>query len=116
MTDTFDWAGLVHEIMSAEVTFGVHAASDVLSTRIEAAFVPVAAYTATAEAAATHLKGKIEATARAQAAEAENARLREPLREALEHWDYCRVENRDPRSVPECWTVPTRQALGDEHE
>lgn len=46
---------------------------------------------------------------------ARNKALREPLREALEHWDYCRAENRDPRFVPESWTVPTRQALGAEH-
>lgn len=99
MTDTFDWAGLVHEVMSAEVTFGVHPASDILRTRIEAAFVPMSAAKAlmdekhkeAAEAKFWFEKAqewRVElaaATARAEAAEARNKVLEE--RHARELFD-----------------------------
>ena len=126
MSDTFDWNGLWR---GAADVFKAHGennprttlrdmddtAAAYLRTRIEAAFVPLHRYETVYAVAAEQGLARVQATARAEAAEARVKVLEEALREALEHWDYCRSENRDPRFVPECWTVPARQALGAEH-
>lgn len=72
MSDTFDWAGLWREVMSAEVTFGVRPASDILRTRIEAAFVSRAEYDKLGMGTVARGTQLARATARTEAAEARN--------------------------------------------
>ena len=67
MTDPFDYSGLASHVRAITLP---HHASDVLRTRIEAAFVPVERYNERTETFRLQLKIAVEATARAEAAEA----------------------------------------------
>ena len=117
MTAPFDWAGLRKEIERSVHAHGWAKAFDLLRTRIEAAFVPVEVAKALMdekhkEAAEAKLwfekaqewRGELTAaSARAEAAEAENARLGEALQ--------CIAKL--PASIAQS---TARQALGGEHE
>ena len=128
----FDWAGLWAEACEAYDTVDAkraicaerdEAASAYLRERIEAAFVPVETYhrdTGIRDVVA------IEATARAEAAEARNKVLEEALRPIAEWADEARLMIETITSAggdvhPIILQIaargePARQALGGEHE
>lgn len=119
MTAPFNWAGLWEDLETA--SWGEQI--DILRTRIEAAFVPVETYhrdTGIRDVVA------IEATARAEAAEARNKVLEEALRPIAEWADEARLMIETITSAggdvhPIILQIaargePARQALGGEHE
>ena len=115
MTAPFDWGRLWGEAYESWRLYGRPAAADYLRTRIEAAFVP----NRTVELLGEAMEGL---SARAEAAEAENARLREALVEAAIPLQAMRlagtVESFSPemREGVENAVQRINQALGGEHE
>lgn len=104
MTDPFDYDGLTAHIRAIRTHDDAYNA---LRERIEAAFVPIEHHTAVITDHDELLQREI---ARAEAAEAENAKLREALRECRDQlWHLAK----DPASNP--WIKQADDALGGEH-
>lgn len=119
MTDTFDYAGLAHVIHNTWRRSS-QSAADYLRTRIEAAFVPVEQRDKAEDLLYQRTNEYIEATARAEAAEARNKVLEEALRELIEQCHDSEKELTEEHygthysgeSLPLC---NARAALGGEH-
>ena len=88
MTAPFNWGRLWGDVYDSWRLYGRPTAVDYLRTRIEAAFVPRAAYDKLGMGTLAHISDMgtqlVQAIARAEAAEAENARLTAQLTEARE--------------------------------
>lgn len=105
MTDTFDYSGLAAHVRAIALP---HHASDVLRTRIEAAFVPRDVHDRIVENTMGHA---VNEHARAEAAEAENARLREMFTQLRDcNWVITQPDLMDAVRDFAC------AALGGEHE
>ena len=126
MTAPFDWATLIFEACRIAKSLGTGPAAAYLRTRIQTAFVPVERYE-NLKAVEQWLIDNPPLTnaalaARAEAAEAENARLREALVEAAIPLQAMRlagtVESFSPemREGVENAVQRINQALGGEHE
>lgn len=130
-TGPFDWAGLAIGAHITRSQKGDPAAAAYLRARIEAAFVPrdvhddarvkcaaaegqLAAVSAMLEVerdmGTRYIRRSDEATARAEAAEAQNAKLREALSEAIVWNGY------DDDGVSAVWLDQARAALGEDHD
>lgn len=101
MTAPFDWAGLVHDLLSVEATFGSPAASEALRTRIEAAFVPLETYGTTADVFSLKLA----------AATARNKVLEDAARAALTFLQSAPLES----GVCCCGSAVAHHGMGDGH-
>jgi hypothetical protein len=109
---TFDWDRLAQKVF--DMMYDGDNAAAYIRTRIEAEFVPVKDHDERVRVLQEHMMDerdlRVAATARAEAAEAENARLRDVIKRAsdapmLDH-------NGQQRGVYDI----LRQALGGEHE
>lgn len=109
MTEPFDWDDLTDLVITARRPN----AAAYLRTRIEAAFVPVERCNHFAALAEARYHAGREATVRAEAAEAENARLREALQYCAEAplsgWTIAQGYARQLLTMP----VLARGTLGD---
>lgn len=115
MAEPFDWFALAEETTCWASEARIQAAADDLRTRIEAAFVPVERYEAERLRMAETMQRMTSALeARAEAAEAENVRLREALKWYADN--PCELADGVVNVCIYDDGERARQALGAEHE
>jgi len=107
MTEPFDWADLSHEAASIRYIHGNLAAAAYLRERIEAAFVPRIGAQKVIDFGA-------EQAARAEAAEAREAKLREALRPFVE--SVVILPTGDIVGLERHHFQNARAALGEDHD